>query len=125
VLEYVYAAGAGGFLVGRTIWVDAVRNHFPGLAAVSAALKKDSVAILNSLSRLTKERPHSWQPSFRNSITCSARTISLVPINRLSKSCPRNQTSIAISVNGPALCGLFHMLQRLPARYHPLRRKPV
>jgi tagatose 1,6-diphosphate aldolase len=64
VLEYAYAAGAGGFLAGRTIWLDAVRNHFPNLAAVSSALKKDSVAILNSLSRLTKERAHSWQPSF-------------------------------------------------------------
>ena len=64
VLEYAYAAGAGGFLAGRTIWLDAVRNHFPDLAAVSAALKKDSVAILNSLSRLTKERAHPWQPNF-------------------------------------------------------------
>jgi tagatose 1,6-diphosphate aldolase len=64
VLEYAYAAGAGGFLAGRTIWLDAVRDHFPDQAAVSSALKKDSVAILNSLSRLTKERAHSWQPSF-------------------------------------------------------------
>jgi tagatose 1,6-diphosphate aldolase len=64
VLEYAYAAGAGGFLAGRTIWLDAVRKHFPDLAAVSAALKKQSVAILNSLSELTKERAHSWQPRF-------------------------------------------------------------
>jgi tagatose 1,6-diphosphate aldolase len=64
VLEYAYAAGAGGFLAGRTIWLDAVRTHFPDLAAVSAALKKESVAILNSLSKLTKERANSWQPRF-------------------------------------------------------------
>ena len=64
VLEYAYAAGAGGFLAGRTIWLDAVRQHFPDLAAVSAALKKESVTILNSLSGLTKERAHSWQPRF-------------------------------------------------------------
>jgi tagatose 1,6-diphosphate aldolase len=64
VLEYAYAAGAGGFLAGRTIWLDAVRTHFPDLAAVSAALKKESVAILKSLSELTKERGHSWQPRF-------------------------------------------------------------
>jgi tagatose 1,6-diphosphate aldolase len=64
VLEYAYAAGAGGFLAGRTIWLDAVRTHFPDLAAVSAALNKESVAILNSLSRLTKARAHSWQPRF-------------------------------------------------------------
>ena len=30
VLEYAYAAGAGGFLAGRTIWLDAVRTHFSG-----------------------------------------------------------------------------------------------
>ena len=64
VLEYAYAAGAGGFLAGRTIWLDAVRSHFPNLAAVSAALKKDSVAILNSLSKLTKDKADSWQPRF-------------------------------------------------------------
>jgi len=64
VLEYAYAAGAGGFLAGRTIWLDAVRQHFPDLAAVSAALNKDSVAILDSLSRLTKARAPSWQARF-------------------------------------------------------------
>jgi tagatose 1,6-diphosphate aldolase len=64
VLEYAYSAGAGGFLAGRTIWLDAVRNYFPDLAAVSAALNKESVAILNSLSKLTKERARSWEPRF-------------------------------------------------------------
>jgi tagatose 1,6-diphosphate aldolase len=64
VLEYAYAAGAGGFLAGRTIWLDAVRTHFPDLAAVSTALKKESVTILNSLSKLSKEQAHSWQPRF-------------------------------------------------------------
>jgi tagatose 1,6-diphosphate aldolase len=64
VLEYAYAAGAGGFLAGRTIWLDAVRANFPDLAAVSAALNKESVAILNSLSRLTKQQAHSWKPRF-------------------------------------------------------------
>ena len=63
-LEYAYAAGAGGFLAGRTIWLDAVRNYFPDLAAVSAALNRDSVAILNSLTRLTKQRAPSWEPRF-------------------------------------------------------------
>src|SRR6266481_6947015 len=58
VLEYAYAAGAGGFLAGRTIWLNAVRTHFPDLAAVSTALNKESVAILNGLSRLTKQRAH-------------------------------------------------------------------
>lgn len=64
VLEYAYAAGAGGFLAGRTIWLNAVRTHFPDLATVAAALNKESVGILNSLSKLTKERAHSWEPRF-------------------------------------------------------------
>ena len=64
VLEYAYAAGAGGFLAGRTIWLDAVRSHFPDLAAVSSALKKQSVTILNSLSGLTGTHAPSWQPRF-------------------------------------------------------------
>jgi tagatose 1,6-diphosphate aldolase len=64
VLEFAYASGAGGFLAGRTIWLDALRTYFPDLVAVSAALKKESVAILNSLSELTKERAHSWHPRF-------------------------------------------------------------
>ena len=64
VLEYAYAAGAGGFLAGRTIWLDAVRTHFPDLAAVSAALNKESVAILDSLSQLTKAKAPSWEPRF-------------------------------------------------------------
>jgi tagatose 1,6-diphosphate aldolase len=64
VLEYAYAAGAGGFLAGRTIWLDAVRKHFPDLAAVSAALKKESVTVLNSLSKLTMQQARSWQPCF-------------------------------------------------------------
>jgi len=64
VLEYAYAAGAGGFLAGRTIWLDAVRSHFPDLAAVSQALKKQSVTILDSLSGLTGKRAPPWQPVF-------------------------------------------------------------
>lgn len=64
VLEYAFAAGAGGFLAGRTIWLNAVRTHFPDIAAVSTALNKESVAILNSLSRLTKQRAKSWEPRF-------------------------------------------------------------
>ena len=64
VLEYAYVAGAGGFLAGRTIWLDAVRSHFPDLAAVSLALKQQSVTILNSLSDLTGTHAPLWQPRF-------------------------------------------------------------
>src|SRR3954467_174465 len=46
VLEYAYAAGAGGFLAGRTIWLNAVRSHFPDIKACAEALRQDGVNIL-------------------------------------------------------------------------------
>ena len=64
VLQYAYAAGAGGFLAGRTIWLNAVRSHFPDLKAVSAALRNESVKILDSLSELTKAEANSWTASY-------------------------------------------------------------
>jgi tagatose 1,6-diphosphate aldolase len=60
VLDYAYAAGAGGFLAGRTIWLDAVRRHFPDRQAVGAALRKDGVAVLERLNELTKAKAHAW-----------------------------------------------------------------
>jgi tagatose 1,6-diphosphate aldolase len=64
VLEFAYAAGAGGFLAGRTIWLDAVRKHFPDRAAVAASLRKDGVAVLESLNALTKAKGTRWKPRF-------------------------------------------------------------
>jgi tagatose 1,6-diphosphate aldolase len=64
VLEFAYAAGAGGFLAGRTIWLDAVRKHFPDRAAVAASLRKDGVAVLESLNALTKAKGTRWQARF-------------------------------------------------------------
>jgi len=64
VLEYAYAAGAGGFLAGRTIWLNAVRQHFPDLKAVSTALREESISVLESLSRLTKAKAESWSPRY-------------------------------------------------------------
>jgi tagatose 1,6-diphosphate aldolase len=64
VLEFAYAAGAGGFLAGRTIWLDAVRKHFPDRAAVAASLRKDGVAVLESLNALTKAKGTTWKPRF-------------------------------------------------------------
>ena len=60
VLDYAYAAGAGGFLAGRTIWLDAVRRHFPDRAAVAASLRKDGVRVLESLNALTKAKAKAW-----------------------------------------------------------------
>jgi tagatose 1,6-diphosphate aldolase len=64
VLEYAYAAGAGGFLAGRTIWLDAVRKHFPDRAAVAASLRKDGVAVLESLNALTRAKGARWKARF-------------------------------------------------------------
>ena len=60
VLDYAYAAGAGGFLAGRTIWLDAVRGHFPDRAAVAASLRQDGVRVLESLNALTKQKAKAW-----------------------------------------------------------------
>ncbi len=64
VLEFAYAAGAGGFLAGRTIWLKAVRKHFPDRAAVASSLRKDGVAVLESLNALTKAQGARWTPRF-------------------------------------------------------------
>jgi tagatose 1,6-diphosphate aldolase len=64
VLDYAYAAGAGGFLAGRTIWLDAVRKHFPDRGAVAASLKQDGVGVLERLNTLTKAKGQAWSPQF-------------------------------------------------------------
>lgn len=64
VLDFAYAAGAGGFLAGRTIWLDAVRNHFPDRAAVAASLRRDGVAVLERLNALTKAKAARWKARF-------------------------------------------------------------
>ncbi|WP_240544006.1 hypothetical protein [Bradyrhizobium canariense] len=47
VLDYSYAAGAGGFLAGRTLWLNALLKNFPDRAAVSASLRKDGLKCSN------------------------------------------------------------------------------
>jgi len=64
VLEFAYAAGAGGFLAGRTIWLDAVRKNFPDRQAVAASLRKDGVAVLERLSDLTTAKAKAWTAHF-------------------------------------------------------------
>jgi tagatose 1,6-diphosphate aldolase len=64
VLDYAYAAGAGGFLAGRTIWLDAIRRHFPDSKAVAACLREDGVGVLTRLSELTKARAQPWTANF-------------------------------------------------------------
>jgi tagatose 1,6-diphosphate aldolase len=64
VLDYAYAAGAGGFLAGRTIWLDAVQRYFPDRQAVADSLRKDGVAVLERLSDLTKAKAKPWTAHF-------------------------------------------------------------
>jgi tagatose 1,6-diphosphate aldolase len=64
VLDYACAAGAGGFLAGRTIWLDAVRRNFPDRKAVANALRKDGVAVLDRLSELTRAKATAWTAQF-------------------------------------------------------------
>ncbi|MDO5604148.1 MAG: tagatose 1,6-diphosphate aldolase [Paracoccus sp. (in: a-proteobacteria)] len=64
VLSYSYAAGAQGFLAGRTIWLDAIQNHFPDKQAVFDALQNSGMDILQRLCRLTQEQARPWQPQF-------------------------------------------------------------
>lgn len=64
VLDYAYAAGASGFLAGRTIWLDAVRSNFPDRDAVARSLRTDGVAVLERLNALTKAKGARWAPRF-------------------------------------------------------------
>lgn len=64
VLSYSYAAGAQGFLAGRTIWLDAVQSHFPDEAAVLGALDGSGCEILRRLGDLTRAEARPWRPSF-------------------------------------------------------------
>lgn len=64
VLDFAYVAGAGGFLAGRTIWLDAVVKHFPDRKAVAASLRKDGLGVLERLNHLTAARSAKWAPRF-------------------------------------------------------------
>jgi tagatose 1,6-diphosphate aldolase len=64
VLDFAYAAGAGGFLAGRTIWLNAVRNHFPDRKAVAASLRREGLGVLERLNALTKAKAKAWTARF-------------------------------------------------------------
>lgn len=64
VLSYSYAAGAQGFLAGRTIWLDAIQSHFPDRTAVLEALSNDGSNRMQRLCELTREQAKPWKSSF-------------------------------------------------------------
>lgn len=58
-LEYAYAAGASGYLAGRSIWWDAA-THFPDLDAVRRELRDDAVGFMREVNELTSARAVPW-----------------------------------------------------------------
>ncbi|MGN7870660.1 tagatose 1,6-diphosphate aldolase [Paracoccus sp. 22332] len=64
VLSYSYAAGAQGFLAGRTIWLDAIQSHFPNEAAVLDALRGKGLGILRDLGALTRAEAKPYRPVY-------------------------------------------------------------
>jgi tagatose 1,6-diphosphate aldolase len=61
VLRYACAAGAQGFLAGRTIWLDAIRDHFPDEARVVAALGASVPQRLDPLRAIVAETARPWR----------------------------------------------------------------
>ncbi|MCB8838344.1 tagatose 1,6-diphosphate aldolase [Aurantimonas sp. VKM B-3413] len=64
VMSYSYAAGARGFLAGRTIWLDAVQSHFPDEAKVLAALRGDGLKRLQALTAQAREKAEPFQARY-------------------------------------------------------------
>ena len=64
VLAHSCAAGAQGFLAGRTIWLDAVQSHFPDEEKVLRALDGSGRTILRRLGELTHAEARPWRPAF-------------------------------------------------------------
>ncbi|HVW57575.1 MAG TPA: tagatose 1,6-diphosphate aldolase [Rhizobiaceae bacterium] len=64
VLSYSYAAGAQGFLAGRTIWLNAIENGFPDGDKVLKALREDGRKRLVRLSELTARQAKPWKPVY-------------------------------------------------------------
>ena len=58
-LEYAFAAGASGYLAGRSIWWDAV-SEFPDLDRVRRALTSDAVPFMRQINALTTEHATPW-----------------------------------------------------------------
>jgi tagatose 1,6-diphosphate aldolase len=67
VLSYSYAAGAQGFLAGRTIWLNAIENGFPDGEKVLRALREDGRKRLARLSELTAREAKPWKPIYEKS----------------------------------------------------------
>jgi tagatose 1,6-diphosphate aldolase len=63
VLHYAFKAGASGFLAGRAIWWKAFQEHYPDLAAMSAALASEGAGYLAEINRMTDAMARPWTAS--------------------------------------------------------------
>ncbi len=70
VLSYSYAAGAQGFLAGRTIWLNAIETGFPDGGKVLKALREDGCKRLERLKELTASHAKPWKPIYE---ACTAK----------------------------------------------------
>lgn len=64
VLSYAYAAGASGFLAGRTIWLNAIETLFPDIDGARRALRDEAHGRLRRLSEFTARHAPRWQPAY-------------------------------------------------------------
>jgi tagatose 1,6-diphosphate aldolase len=67
VLAYSYAAGAQGFLAGRTIWLNAIETKFPDAEATLSALNEEGRQRLVRLNGFTAEHAAPWSPTYEKS----------------------------------------------------------
>ncbi|CAM3622439.1 Tagatose 1,6-diphosphate aldolase [Bordetella sputigena] len=63
VMEYAYAAGANGFLAGRAIWGQALRNY-PDVARCASVLREQGRDTLRRLGALTSASGKPWVPGY-------------------------------------------------------------
>ena len=63
VMEYAYAAGANGFLAGRSIWWDAMQ-HFPSLEKCAEQLQEQGGTAFRGLDELTRRAASAWRADY-------------------------------------------------------------
>ena len=70
VLGYAYAAGASGYLAGRSIWWPAAQR-FPDIAEMERCLAAEAVPYMESLNALTRATAQPWtrHPAFAGGLT--------------------------------------------------------
>jgi tagatose 1,6-diphosphate aldolase len=70
-LQYAYKAGASGYLAGRAIWLNTIKNYFPDISLMEQNLRNDSVNYMKKLNDLTNKYAKPWHHHkiFKGNIT--------------------------------------------------------